>query len=68
MSQKAQLLTGTAILALDSGFVPAPLIDAFRARGYEVETFELAPSRHRTCVRRGSAPGEDGRPMQCGGC
>jgi carbamoylphosphate synthase small subunit len=68
MSQKAMELKGRAILALDSGFLPAPLIDAFRGRGYEVESFELAPSRYRTCVRRGSAAAEDDQPMQCGGC
>lgn len=68
MSQKAQQLTGSAILALDSAFLPAPLIDAFRQRGYEVESFQTGPSRYRTCVRRGSAATEDGRPMQCGGC
>lgn len=55
MSQKAQALVGSEILALDSGFLPAPLIDAFRARGYEVEAFETTPTRFRTCLRRGAA-------------
>lgn len=68
MTQKAMELRGAAILALDSGFLPAPLIDAFRSRGYEVEAFETAPSRYRTCVRKGSAADGDTRPMQCGGC
>ena len=68
VTQKAMELRGAAILALDSGFLPAPLIDAFRSRGYEVEAFETAPSRYRTCVRKGSAADGDTRPAPCGGC
>lgn len=52
VTRAAQSLEGAQIVTLESGFLPAPLIDAFRARGYEVAACETAPSRFLTCLRR----------------
>jgi hypothetical protein len=42
-----------AIVCVDAGFVPAPLVDAFRKQGYEVATFPIAEGRYRTAIMRG---------------
>lgn len=68
MSRLAGRLTGAEIVALESAFLPAPLIDAFRSRGYEVEAYESAPGRFRTCLRRGTAAPGQGAAISCGGC
>jgi hypothetical protein len=48
----AGTLTCHSMVCLDSGFVPAPLVDAFRKQGFEVATFGTAPGRYRTAIRR----------------
>ena len=55
VNQLAQQLRGSQVVCIESGFLPAPLIDALRSRGYEVVAYETAPLRHRTCIRRGDA-------------
>ena len=40
------------IVCVDAGFVPAPLIDAFRQQGFEVATFPQANGRYRTAIMR----------------
>lgn len=57
VNQKARQLGEGQMLVIDSGFVPAPLVDALRARGYEAETFEAGRARFRTCVRPGPGLG-----------
>jgi hypothetical protein len=67
VTRAASQLAGDQIICIDSGFLPAPLIDAFRARGFEVASFQPAPGRFRTCIRLGAASG-DVSTIQCGGC
>jgi hypothetical protein len=49
MQRRVQALTCHQIVCLDSGFVPAPLVDAFRRQGLEVATF-AHEGRHRTAI------------------
>lgn len=44
------------IVCVDAGFVPAPLVDAFRQQGFEVETFPLPGGRFRTAITRNQSP------------
>ncbi len=67
ISQATRRLTGPHILAIDSTFLPAPLIDALRQQGFEVQSFQAGPAAYRTCVRRGLALGGD-RSLAPPGC
>jgi len=50
-----QALACHDIVCVDAGFVPAPLVDAFRKQGHEVATFPIAGGRYRTAIMRGTA-------------
>jgi carbamoylphosphate synthase small subunit len=44
------------IVCVDAGFVPAPLVDAFRKQGCQVATFPIADGRYRTAITRAAGP------------
>jgi DUF438 domain-containing protein len=52
VTEAAQQLSGEQLVCIESGFLPAPLIDAFRARGFAVASYQSSPGRFRTCIRR----------------
>lgn len=50
--RQVQALTCHAIVCVDAGFVPAPLVDAFRRQGLKVATFQTASGRFRTAIAK----------------
>ena len=48
-------LDDEGLLCVDASFVPAPLIDALRSKGAEVESFAV-PGGYRTCIRKAAGP------------
>jgi hypothetical protein len=56
VQRHVQALGCDMIVCVDSGFVPAPLVDAFRKQGCRAATFTIDEGRYRTAIARGSTP------------